>query len=143
MPKGKSSRCKEKKKFVFSVTKVADCYDVVYLDYGNYEKVPDVLLHELEAEFSLLTAQAVPCSLSKVRVDLEAKKNRCSFFSLSQTLPVNNQWVDHPEAVEYFKELVSGKFVDATFYLKQSNSFWPLSFVDLKLSVSKIVRKFF
>ena len=51
---------------VFLVTKTPDLYDVVYLDFGNWNKVASTDIHILLRKFSILTAQAIPCSLTKV-----------------------------------------------------------------------------
>ena len=48
------------------VTKTPDLYDVVFLDYGNWNKVALSDIHTLQPEFATLTAQAIPCSLTKV-----------------------------------------------------------------------------
>ncbi len=48
------------------MTKTPNLYDVVYLDFGNWDKVASTDLHTLLPKFAILTAQAVPCSLTKV-----------------------------------------------------------------------------
>ncbi|CAF3729709.1 unnamed protein product [Rotaria sp. Silwood1] len=101
------------------MTNIANKYDVVYLDYGNWEKVDSINIYPIRRKFTFLPAQAVPCSLAK-------------------TLPYNGTvWSDQPRAIELFEELVFEKFVDATFYPKSSRDYWPLSFVDLRLSSTK------
>ena len=39
-----------------------------------------------------------------------------------------------------FEDLVLDKYVDATFPLRTSRDYWQLTFVDLKLSSSELVR---
>lgn len=51
---------------IFLVLKAPDSYDVVFLDFGNWDTVPTVDIHLLLPEFATLSAQAVPCSLTKV-----------------------------------------------------------------------------
>jgi hypothetical protein len=53
-----------------------------------------------------------------------------------QILPIRKTWFECPEAIQLFKELVFEKYVDATFEVKSDRNFWPLSFVDLKISSS-------
>ncbi len=48
------------------MTKTADVYDVVFLDFGNWTKVATVDIHLLLPKFATLPAQAIPCSLTKV-----------------------------------------------------------------------------
>ncbi|CAF3662030.1 unnamed protein product [Rotaria sp. Silwood1] len=101
------------------MTNIANKYDVVYLDYGNWEKVDSINIYPIRRKFTFLPAQAVPCSLAKA-------------------LPYNGTvWSDQPKAIELFEKLVFEKFVDATFYPKSSRDYWPLSFVDLRLSSTK------
>ncbi|CAF2854258.1 unnamed protein product [Rotaria sp. Silwood2] len=101
------------------MTKTDNLYDVVYLDYGNWSKVSSTDIYPILPKFACLPAQAVPCSLAK-------------------TLPLNGTWCSDPTATKLFEEIVLEKFVDATFYLKSSRDFWPLSFVDLRLCSSKL-----
>ena len=51
---------------MFVDTKTPDLYDVVYLDFGNWTKVLIADIHPLLPKFATLSAQAVPCSLTKV-----------------------------------------------------------------------------
>jgi hypothetical protein len=39
-----------------------------------------------------------------------------------------------------FEKLVLEKYVDATFQLKTSRDYWQLSFVDLQISSTKLVK---
>jgi len=48
------------------VTETPDLYGVVFLDFGNWDKVALTDIHILLRQFSILTAQAIPCSLNKV-----------------------------------------------------------------------------
>ncbi|CAF4195545.1 unnamed protein product [Adineta steineri] len=92
-------------------------YHIVFVDYGNWDTVSEHDIHLLLPQFAVLTAQAIACSLTN---------------SLPKKGPFYSE-----EAIEFFKELVLDKFVDAKFYLKSSNDFWPLSCVDLELSATK------
>ncbi|CAF0809402.1 unnamed protein product [Adineta steineri] len=92
-------------------------YHVVFVDFGNWDTVSEHDLHLLLPDFTLLTAQAIACSLTN-------------------TLPKKGILYSQ-EAKIFFKELVLDKFVDVKFYLKSSNDFWPLSCVDLELSATK------
>ncbi|CAF4241079.1 unnamed protein product [Rotaria sordida] len=102
-----------------SMTKTANFYDIVYVDHGNWDKVASSNIYPILSKFANLSAQAIPCSLAK-------------------TLPPYGTWSDHPRAMELFAQLVFEKYVDATFYLKTSRDYWPLSFVELQLSSSKL-----
>ncbi|CAF3515611.1 unnamed protein product [Adineta steineri] len=92
-------------------------YHVVFVDYGNWDTVSEHDIHLLLPQFAVLTAQAIACSLTN-------------------TLPKKGTLYSQ-EAKNFFRELVLDKFVDAKFYLKSSNDFWPLSCVDLELSSTK------
>jgi len=48
------------------VTKTRDLYDVLYLDFGNWDKVASTDIHSLLPKFATLPAQAIACSLTKV-----------------------------------------------------------------------------
>ncbi len=52
--------------FFFLVTKTPNLYDVVFVDFGNWNKVASTDIHVLLPKFAMLTAQAIPCSLAKV-----------------------------------------------------------------------------
>ena len=47
-------------------TKNPETYDVVFLDFGNWDRVALTDIHILKREFATLTAQAIPCSLTRV-----------------------------------------------------------------------------
>ncbi|UJR14738.1 hypothetical protein I4U23_001730 [Adineta vaga] len=94
-------------------------YDVVFIDYGNWEVVNVADIHILLPEFASLPAQAIACSLNK-------------------SLPKGDIWDDDLAATEFFKELVLNKHVDAIIQRKTSSDYWPLKFVDLKLSTTKL-----
>ena len=51
---------------IFLENKTINSYDVVYIDYGNWNKVPSTDMHPIERKFTDFPAQAIPCSLHKV-----------------------------------------------------------------------------
>ena len=54
-------------------------------------------------------------------------------------MPKGDIWDDDLAATEFFKELVLNKHVDAIIQRKTSSDYWPLKFVDLKLSTTQLV----
>lgn len=42
--------------------------------------------------------------------------------------------------MKIFEDLVLDKHVDVTFQLKTDRDYWPLTFVDLQISATKLVR---
>lgn len=48
------------------MTKIPNTFDVVFLDYGNWDRVASTDIHTILRRFAILPAQAIPCSLTKV-----------------------------------------------------------------------------
>ncbi|CAM2720789.1 unnamed protein product [Rotaria socialis] len=98
--------------------KTINSYDVVYIDYGNWNKVRPTDIHSIERKFTTFPAQAIPCSLHK-------------------SLPIYGTWCENPDTMNFFEDLVLNKYVDVIFHSKSPRNYWPLSFAELKLSSSK------
>ncbi|CAF1418150.1 unnamed protein product [Rotaria magnacalcarata] len=98
--------------------KTINSYDVVYIDYGNWNQVPSTDIRSIERKFTDFPAQAIPCSLHK-------------------SLPINSTWCKNPDAMDFFEDLVFNKYVDVIFHSRSPRNYWPLSFAELKLSSSK------
>lgn len=50
----------------FVEIKKKDTYDVLFVDFGNWDRVTLTDIHILKREFAILPAQAIPCSLTRV-----------------------------------------------------------------------------
>ena len=66
-PEGKISINPSLFRYVSSiVTETNGLYDVVFVDYGNWDRVALTDIRTLLPKFATLTAQAIPCSLTEV-----------------------------------------------------------------------------
>ena len=54
--------------------------DVVYMDYGNKERVKANKLRALPEKFTALPAQAICCALAEVFYDVYSNKSRNAAF---------------------------------------------------------------
>ncbi|CAF0843259.1 unnamed protein product [Didymodactylos carnosus] len=102
-------------------------YCIVFVDFGNSEWTLHDNIRILREEFSLLEAQAIPCSLNRIIP--------CQMSADDIKLNLKNKWHSQvgKECTEKLKELVLEKQVIVTFLPKESGYDWPLHIIEINI----------